>query len=127
MDNISTHITYGEAILSPTAKSNGISNIPTPEIIENMKYVAENVFEKVRTHFNKPIKVSSFYRSPALNKLIGGASSSQHCLGQAIDMDGDVYGSPSNKEIFEYIRDNMSFDQMIVEGIHDFKMDWVHC
>jgi zinc D-Ala-D-Ala carboxypeptidase len=125
--NISEHITYGEAVSSATAKANGIDNTPDHNILAAMQYVAENIFEKVRTHFGRAIKVSSFYRSPALNKAIGGSNTSQHCKGEAMDMDGDVYGSPSNKEIFEFIRDTLDFDQMIVEGIHDGKMDWVHC
>lgn len=125
--NISEHITLGEATMSPTAKAKGIDNTPTPDIIENMKYVAVNVFEKVRAHFNKPIKVSSFYRSPKLNQVIGGSATSQHSLGLAMDMDGDVYGSPSNKEIFEYIKNNLNFDQLIVEGITNGQIAWIHC
>jgi len=127
MENISKNITYGEAVSSATAKSRGISNIPNETILKSMKYVAENIFEKVREHFKKPIKITSFYRSSKLNVAVGGSKTSQHCSGEAIDMDGDVYGSPSNKEIFEFIRDNLEFDQLIVEGIHDFNMDWVHC
>ncbi len=126
MENISKHITYGEAVTSITAKSKGISNIPSADVLENMKHVAENIFEKVREHFAKPIKVSSFFRSAALNKAIGGSATSQHVLGEAMDMDGDVYGSPSNKEIFEYIKANLVFDQIIVEGIQDGMIAWVH-
>ena len=125
--NISQHISWGEATSSPTAKAKGISNIPEIGIIQNMKYVASNVFERIREHFNRPIKVTSFFRSPAVNVAIGGSVTSQHCLGQAIDMDGDVYGSPGNIEIFEFIRDNLVFDQLIVEGIVDGKIAWVHC
>jgi len=127
MGNISDHISYKEATYSPTAKAKGISNVPSDDAINRMKLVAVNVFEKVRSHFGKPIYVSSFFRSPKLNVAIGGSATSSHPMGEAIDMDGDVYDSPSNKEIFEYIRDSLKFDQLIIEGITDGKMAWVHC
>ncbi|WP_183560701.1 D-Ala-D-Ala carboxypeptidase family metallohydrolase [Mucilaginibacter sp. SP1R1] len=127
MITISDHITYDEAVYSNTAKVNHILNIPSADVIKNMQLVASKIFEPVRNHFRTPIKVSSFFRCAALNKAIGGAITSQHVYGQAIDMDGDVFGSPSNKAIFEFIRDTLDFDQLIVEGIHDGKMDWVHC
>jgi hypothetical protein len=125
--DISEHITYDEAVFSNTAKARGILNIPGQAAISNMQLVAKHIFEPVRNHFVNPIKVSSFFRSAELNKAIGGAATSQHVSGQAIDMDGDVFGTPSNKAIFEFIKDNLDFDQLIVEGIHDGKMDWVHC
>lgn len=125
--NISAHVSWGEATASATAKARGISNVPEIAIIQNMKHVAENIFEKVRSHFGQPIKVTSFYRSPGLNKAIGGSATSQHCKGEAMDLDGDVYGSPSNRQIFEFIRDNLMFDQMIIEGIVDGQIAWVHC
>lgn len=124
---ISPHISYAEAVASATAKSRGIDNTPPASVLSTMKYTAEKIFEPVRKHFGKPIKVSSFYRSPVLNKAIGGSGTSQHCLGEALDMDGDTYGSPTNKQIFEFIRDNLSFDQLIVEGITGGKIAWVHC
>jgi len=127
VQNISDHITWGEAISSPTAKQKGISNVPDDNTLQNMKHVATNIFEKVRMHFGKPIKVTSFYRSAALNVAIGGSSTSQHVKGQALDMDGDVYGSPSNKEIFEYISKNLVFDQLIIEGIVKGSIAWIHC
>lgn len=124
---ISQHISYGEGIASATAQARGIKNIPPVGVLETMKHTAEKIFEPVRLHFGKPIKVSSFYRSPVLNKAIGGSSTSQHCLGEALDMDGDTYGFPSNKQIFEFIRDNLKFDQLIVEGIENGRIAWVHC
>lgn len=127
MDAISEHISYQEATRSATALAKGIDNTPSEYVVQNMKLVASHIFEPVRHHFGLPITISSFYRSAELNKAIGGAASSQHISGQALDMDGDVHGSPTNKHIFEYVRDNLSFDQLIVEGIHDGKMDWVHC
>jgi len=126
MENISPHITYGEATNSPTAKSKGIKNIPDATTLKRMKMVAEKIFEPVRAHFDKSIYISSFYRSPDLNVAIGGSKTSSHPRGEALDMDGDVYGSPTNKQIFEFVRDNLVFDQMIWEFGTDSNPDWVH-
>lgn len=132
MEDFSPHITYQEGIASQTAQHLGIDNTPNANVMLAMKYWATHIFEKVRAGLgNKPIKVSSFYRSPKLNTAIGGATNSQHCLGQAGDMDGDTYGTPSNKQIFELIRDRRDlipeFDQLIIEGITDGKIAWIHC
>ena len=101
MENISKHITYAEAIHSNTAKRKGIDNTPNPTQLENMKITAEKVFEPLRSWVGGPIKVNSFFRSPELNTAIGGVPSSQHCKGQAIDID-DVYGRRSNAEMFTH-------------------------
>jgi len=124
MDNISAHLSYKEATYSNTATKRGISNDPTPEHLKAMKQLAEKVFEPVRVHFNKPMRVNSFYRSPELNKAIGGSSSSQHCKGEAIDIDG--LKGLTNAEIFHYIKDNLDWDQMIWEFGNDENPDWVH-
>ena len=91
MENISKHITYAEAIHSNTAKRKCIDNTPNPTQVENMKILAEKVFEPLREWVGGPIKVNSFFRSAELNEAIGGSKTSQHCKGQAIDVD-DVYG-----------------------------------
>lgn len=127
MENISEHINYKEATYSPTAKAKGISNTPSEDVVKRMKLVAKMIFEPVRTHFDKPIYISSFFRCSDLNVAIGGSKTSAHVNGEALDMDGDVYDSPDNKQIFEYIRDNLKFDQLIIEGITNGKMAWVHC
>ena len=72
-----------------------------------------------------PIKINSFYRSPDLNKAIGGSSSSQHCQGRAVDID-DTFGNKSNAEMFAYIKNNLDFDQIIWEFGDDLNPDWVH-
>jgi len=126
MENISTHITYLEATKSDTAIRNGVKNDPNPEQLERMKFLAKEVFEPVRAHYGgKPIKVSSFFRGDALNKLVGGSKTSQHCNGEAMDIDNDGR-SPSNKEIFDYIKDNLEFDQLIWEAGDKTRPDWVH-
>jgi hypothetical protein len=122
---LSKNLALAEVMRSETAKRKGISNMPTPEHIENFKKLAENVFQPIREHFGVPIHLSSGYRSAALNKAVGGASSSQHCKGEAIDIDMDGT-TVTNKQIFEFVRDNVNFDQMIWEFGTDTNPDWVH-
>jgi hypothetical protein len=120
---LSEHLDLAEVTRSTDAKRKGISNEPTAEHIENFKVLAEKIFEPIRKHFGVPIFISSGYRSSALNKAIGGASSSQHLLGQAIDIDMDASSSGvTNKMIFEYIKNNLDFDQ----AINEFNYSWVH-
>ena len=125
MKAISDHITYAEAIHSNTAKRKGIDNTPNPTQIAAMITVAEMVFEPLRKWANGAIKVNSFFRSSSLNEAIGGVSSSQHCKGEAIDLD-DVYGNKSNAEMFMYIRENLDFDQLIWEFGTDMNPNWIH-
>lgn len=122
---LSKNLTLAEVIRSETAKRKGISNMPTPEHIENFKRLAEKVFQPIRDHFGVPIHISSGYRSVALNKAIKGSSTSQHCSGEAIDIDMDTT-SITNKQIFDYIKDNLEFDQLIWEFGTDTNPDWVH-
>jgi hypothetical protein len=124
---LSEHLSLAEVTRSESAKRKGISNMPTPEHIENFKLLAENIFEPIRNHFGKPIFISSGYRSDALNKAVGGAKSSQHCKGEAIDidMDGNANGV-TNKMVFDYIKDNLNFDQLIWEFGTASNPDWVH-
>ena len=122
---ISKHISYKEGVYSITAIRKGIDNEPNEEQLSNMKLVAEKIFEPVRTHFKVPIKVNSFFRSPGLNKAIGGSTKSQHCKGQAIDID-DTYGKIKNSDMYWWIKDNLDFDQMIWEFGNNDNPDWVH-
>ena len=124
---LSAHLDLSEVIRSESAKRNGISNMPIALHIENFKLLAENVFEPVRVHFDCPIHISSGYRSAELNRCVGGSSTSQHCTGEAIDIDMD--GSTSgvtNKMVFNYIKDNLVFDQLIYEFGDSKNPDWVH-
>jgi len=124
MKNISKYITYQEAVNSQTATRKNIDNIPNVLALINMQLVALRVFDNVREHFNTPIRVSSFFRSTELNKAVGGAKTSQHMKGQAIDMQGT--GKLSNKMIFEYIKENVDFDQLIWEFGDKNNPAWVH-
>ena len=122
---LSKNLSLAEVMRSETAKRKGISNMPTPEHIENFKLLAENVFQPIREHFGVPIHISSGYRSKALNTAVGGSLTSQHCSGEAIDIDMDGT-SVTNAQIFNYIKDNLNFDQMIWEFGNDTNPDWVH-
>ena len=124
---LSQHLDLSEVTRSESAKRNGISNMPTPDHIANFKLLAENIFEPIREHFGVPIHISSGYRSKELNAKIGGSATSQHCKGQAIDidMDGSTNGV-SNADVFNYIKNNLPFDQLIWEFGNDNNPDWVH-
>ena len=122
---ISDHITYTEAIHSNTAKRKQIDNTPNEKQIEAMKLLAEKIFEPLRKYVGGPIKVNSFFRSVALNEAIGGVASSQHCKGQAIDID-DVYGRKTNAEMYKWIQENLDYDQMIWEFGTDTQPNWIH-
>ena len=123
--NISEHISLKEATRSNTAKRLGIENMPDNETLITMQITAEHIFEPLRDKFNEPIYISSFYRSPELNKAIGGSTSSQHCKGEAIDID-DVYSKASNADFFNYIKNKLEFDQLIWEFGDDENPAWVH-
>ena len=125
MKNISKHVTYKEGTYSNTANRLGLPNDPTEEQLQNMKLVAEKVFEPLREHVSHPIKINSFFRGPQLNKAIGGSHSSQHCKGQAMDID-DSYGNATNAYMYEWIKKNLDYDQMIWEFGDDKNPDWVH-
>jgi len=125
MERISKNITYKEAIHSNTAKRMGIENIPNEEQIANMFTIAEMIFQPLRSFVGGPIKITSFFRSPKLNQAIGGSKSSQHCKGQAMDLD-DVYGHKTNAEMFMYIRENLDFDQLIWEFGDEENPNWIH-
>lgn len=124
MEKISEHITYDEATISPTGLRLGIENIPTPEDLERMKAVANACFEPLRSWYGKPIKVNSFYRCPILNKAVGGAPTSQHANGEAIDMSAG--SKEENKKIFEWCKANLIFDQLIYEYGDETGPAWVH-
>ena len=122
---ISEHISYKEGVYSATATRRGIDNTPNDEQLVNMELIAEKVFEPLREWVGGPIKINSFFRCPELNKAIGGSSKSQHCQGQAIDID-DTFGVVANSEMYHYIKDNLDFDQLIWEFGDDENPNWIH-
>jgi hypothetical protein len=122
---LSKHFELAEFIRSSTAKRAGISNMPTNAHLENIKLLCGKVLEPIRSHFARPIILSSGYRSSALNRAVGGSSSSQHCSGEAADIDMDGT-NVTNAQIFNYIKDNLEFDQLIWEFGTTSNPDWVH-
>tara|TARA_R110000824_G_scaffold235096_3_gene423835 strand:+ start:1338 stop:1799 length:462 start_codon:yes stop_codon:yes gene_type:complete len=125
MNNISNHISYKEGTYSNTATRRGIDNTPNEEQLANMSLIADEVFEPLRAYVGGPIKINSFFRSPKLNTAIGGSSKSQHCKGQAIDLD-DTFGRSTNAEMYEFIKEHLDFDQIIWEFGDDENPAWVH-
>tara|TARA_R110000796_G_scaffold152197_1_gene268706 strand:+ start:408 stop:839 length:432 start_codon:yes stop_codon:yes gene_type:complete len=124
MKNISKYISYDEATTSQTATRNNIDNTPDNSALICMQLVGIRVFDVVRNHFKSPLRVSSFFRILALNKEVGSKDNSQHVKGQAIDIQG--LGNVSNKQIFDYIKDNLDFDQLIWEFGNKTNPAWVH-
>jgi hypothetical protein len=122
---ISAHLLLSELTRSESAKRRGLSNMPTPEHIENLKLLAANIFEPIRAHFGVPIHISSGYRSEELNRAIKGSRTSQHCKGEAVDIDMDGT-SISNAQVFDFISDNLKFDQLIWEFGTNDNPSWVH-
>jgi hypothetical protein len=123
---LSKNLTLAEMTRSESAKRAGINNNATKEHIENMKLLASNIFQPIRDHFKKPIHISSGYRSKALNDSIKGTSkTSQHSSGEAMDIDMDNTNI-TNVQVFDYIKNNLNFDQLIWEFGTDKNPDWVH-
>lgn len=128
MEKLSAHISWKEATYSNTATRKGIDNSPSPDQVGNMIELATNVFEPLREWVGEPIRINSFFRSLELNRAIGSSSTtSQHLAnnGAAMDIDDD-YCTKTNREMFDYIKDNLPYDQLIFEfGTMDAP-DWVH-
>jgi hypothetical protein len=124
--NLSKNLSLREVTKSRTAVRLGIDNTPDDWTIENLRAVAEDIFQPLRNAFGTAIYVSSGYRSEELNVAIGGSKRSQHVQGRALDLDADVFGGCTNGEIFQYILNNLTFDQLIWEFGDQDNPDWVH-
>ena len=124
--NLSKNLTLKETTKSDIALRYGIKNEPNTKQLENLKVLATEVFQKIRDHFGVPIKVTSGFRSEALNKKIGGSKSSDHMKGCAIDIDMDGTPYITNAQVFNFIKDNLTFRQLIWEFGNDDNPDWVH-
>lgn len=118
--NLSAHVTVDEFVNSPTATNRGISQTMDITTTQKAKELCENVFEPIRAHVGRPIAINSGYRSPALNRAVGGASSSQHVKGEAMDLD------LTDRDLFEWIIDNVEYDQAIYEFGNDQHAAWFH-
>lgn len=115
-----------ELTKSQTALRMGIDNEPTPGDLYNLSQLCDNILQPVREHFGKPVTVSSGYRSVALCEAIGSSAKSQHAKGEAADF--EIMGI-DNKEVAVWIRDNLDFDQLILEFYKDGEPSsgWIHC
>ena len=123
---LSENLSIAEATYSATALRKGIANTPSVTHLISLKAVANNIFQPCREHFGKPLRVTSGYRSKELNKAIGGSNNSQHSKGEALDMQST--SGYTNRELFMYIKDHLTFDQLIGEfpdNVGEFA--WVHC
>lgn len=124
---LSEHFDLNEFTRSDFAKRNNINNLPNAEQTDNLRELCEKVLEPIRKHFQIPILISSGFRSKELNKAIGGASNSQHTSGEAVDIDHDLSANVvNNRMIFDFIKNNLVFDQLIYEFGTSTNPDWVH-
>lgn len=124
---VSKHISYAEATKSQEAIRLGMKNDPNDEQFYAMTIVANKCFEPLREYFDKPIGISSFFRSPEINNKIGGSSTSQHCKGEAIDIDADIFNNRiTNQDIFHWLKANVDFDQLIWEFGTAENPAWIH-
>ena len=123
---LSKNLSLAEVTKSNTANRLGIDNTPDDLVTANLRKTAEHIFQPLRDAFRCPIYVSSGYRSAELNTAIGGSNRSQHVEGRALDLDADVFGRCKNGEIFRWILNNLTFDQLIWEFGDQDNPDWVH-
>ena len=123
---LSQNFSLIELTKSQTAERKGIDNTPSTEHQENLKKLCENVLQPVRDCFSKVVTISSGYRSPELCTAIGSKITSQHAKGEAADF--EIFGV-SNKELADYINENLDYDQLILEywKESDPNSGWVHC
>ena len=123
--NLSKNFTLKELTASQVAIRNGLDNTPDDKAIANLKTLVETILQPLRDHYGRSVRVSSGYRSPELNSFVGGSKTSDHCKGQAADIEIDGI---SNGDLAKYIADNFKFTQVILEfytqGVPD--SGWVH-
>tara|TARA_B100000780_G_scaffold237173_1_gene178166 strand:+ start:2082 stop:2537 length:456 start_codon:yes stop_codon:yes gene_type:complete len=119
---LSDNFVLSEITRSNTAKRLGIDNGPNKEHLQNIQRIITNLIQPMRDAIG-PIRISSGYRNPNVNRAIGGSTKSQHCKGEALDLQFWNDGQISNKEIYDWVlRSNVEFDQMI----NEFDFAWIH-
>jgi len=123
---LTKNLSLAEVVKSATAIKFGLKNEPNEKQLANLVTIAENVFQPLRKHFGVPIMVTSGFRGQALNDIIHGSPTSQHCKGQALDLDAHYFGKITNAEIFHYIKDFLNYDQLIWEFGNDEEPAWIH-
>ena len=119
---LSKNFTLSEITKSNTAKRLGIENAPNQEHLNNMQILIRDLIQPLRDALG-PIRITSGYRNPTLNRAIGGSTKSQHCKGQAVDIQFWKKGEMCNKEIYDWVlKEGIEFDQMI----NEFDFAWIH-
>ena len=119
---LSKNFTLSEITKSNTAKRLGINNAPDKEHLKNMQVLIRDLIQPMRDALG-PIRISSGYRNPQLNRAIGGSTKSQHCKGQALDLQFWEKGEMCNKKIYDWVlKSGIEFDQMI----NEFDYAWIH-
>ena len=122
---LTPHFKLSEFTKSSTATARKIDNTPSQEVISNLQALCQNVLEPLREYFNCPIIIGSGYRSPALNKAVGGVKNSQHMTGQAADI--HIPDTATGSAWFEWMEDNLAYDQLIKEkSTKTSKSFWIH-
>ena len=123
--NLTRNFTLSELTKSDTAIRKGINNNPSPEQIEKLKSLCENILQPIRDHFGR-VKITSGFRSVELCLAIGSSERSQHAKAEAADF--EVIGT-DNAELFDWIKDNLSPDQLILEFYTPGEPNsgWIHC
>lgn len=125
MTQLSKNFSLAELTYSSTAVSKGLDNTPSPEAIANLQVLVDNILQPIRDKKGKPIKINSGYRDPAVNASVGGSTNSDHCRGQAADI--EIAGI-ANGDLAKWIVENFKFTQVILEfytqGVPD--SGWVH-
>ena len=124
---LTENFSLNELTKSQTAERKGIDNTPSTEHQENLKSLCEMILQPIRDHFGQVVSVSSGYRSPELCVAIGSSTKSQHARGESADF--EIFGV-SNKELADYINENLDYDQLILEywkGEDEPNSGWVHC
>lgn len=114
-------LTKNFSLQEMTVTNSGLPNIPNEKQFDNLKNLCEKLLQPLRDKFNRPIKVTSGFRSERVNKHVGGVSSSQHCFGMAVDMVCE-----DNAELFNLIRSRFKFTQLIWERGNRIQPSWVH-
>jgi len=118
---LSQNFSLAEMVRSQTAQRRGIPNNPGRAETLALRTLCDNVLQPVREHFGAPVNVSSGFRSPRLNRAIGGSGSSQHCIGEAADF---TVAGKSNLEVCKWMERRLNYDQLIYEF---GESGWVHC
>lgn len=116
-DKISEHFTYAEVIHSNLAKGLGMNNDLPMEFLPKVQQMADMILENVRAHFGKPIQITSWYRNPQLNEMLGSKPTSQHIKGEAVDF---TIPGIANIDVAKYIQKCLTYDQLILERV------WLH-